>query len=278
VLRISRPRVPGRAEQVARADASEEGENRQPRRPSKAALAVKRGIDIALSLGLGLISLPLMLLIALAIRFDSRGPILFRATRVGRHGKRFPMLKFRTMVEDAHERLQELSHLNVAHGMVKIPDDPRVTKIGKLLRRYSLDELPQILNVIVGHMSLVGPRPHDDYELAQIGLEHDPRLLLRPGLTGLWQVSARSDPSLATRLRHDFRYVSSWSLFLDAKILAKTVPAVVLGKGGFVDDVSATPGFENHSASFHAALVEGSDILAEADALAGSVSARPRST
>jgi hypothetical protein len=130
--------------------------------------------------------------------------------------------------------LHEFAHLNVANGMVKIPDDPRVTRIGKWLRRFSLDELPQLYNVVLGHMSLVGPRPHDVHDLASTDLEHDPRLRMRPGLTGLWQVSARSDPNLESRVRLDLQYVNSWSLLLDAAILAKTIPVVLLGDGGKV--------------------------------------------
>jgi lipopolysaccharide/colanic/teichoic acid biosynthesis glycosyltransferase len=175
-----------------------------------------------------------MVAIAAAIYLDSPGPVLFRATRVGRHGRPFAMYKFRTMVKDAEERLQELAHLNLAQGMTKIPDDPRVTRMGKWLRRFSLDELPQIVNVLAGHMSLVGPRPHDKHELPPDGLELDPRLSVRPGLTGLWQVNARSDPSFTSRVQYDLLYVNGWSLVMDAKILAKTIPAVVLGKGGSV--------------------------------------------
>jgi lipopolysaccharide/colanic/teichoic acid biosynthesis glycosyltransferase len=145
------------------------------------------------------------------------------------------MYKFRTMVHGADERLHEFAHLNLASGMVKIPDDPRVTRTGKWLRRFSLDELPQIYNIIAGHMSLVGPRPHDVRDLPHEGLEHEPRLGMRPGLTGLWQVSARSDPNLESRVRFDLLYVNQWSLLLDARILVKTVPAVVLGAGGKVD-------------------------------------------
>jgi lipopolysaccharide/colanic/teichoic acid biosynthesis glycosyltransferase len=178
-----------------------------------------------------------MLAIAAAIYVDSPGPVLFRAKRVGRHGRPFAMYKFRTMIRDAEERLQDLAHLNLAEGMTKIPDDPRVTRMGKWLRRFSLDELPQLANIIVGQMSLVGPRPHDKHELPPSGLQEDPRLSVRPGLTGLWQISARSDPDLASRVRYDLHYVSQWSLLLDAKILAKTVPAVVLGRGGSVNRV-----------------------------------------
>jgi lipopolysaccharide/colanic/teichoic acid biosynthesis glycosyltransferase len=187
-----------------------------------------------MGVALGVLALPAMLLIAAAIRLDSPGPALFRPRRIGHRGRVFSMYKFRTMVHGAEERLHEFAHLNLANGMVKIPDDPRVTRIGKWLRRFSLDELPQVYNVVVGHMSLVGPRPHDVHELSSNDLEHDPRLRMRPGLTGLWQVSARSDPNLDSRVRFDLAYVSRWSLLLDAKILAKTIPVVVLGQGGKV--------------------------------------------
>jgi lipopolysaccharide/colanic/teichoic acid biosynthesis glycosyltransferase len=205
-------------------------------RGAEAALRVKRSLDITMGVAMGALALPAMLLIATAIRLDSPGPALFRARRIGRHGKPFSMYKFRTMVHGADERLHEFAHLNVANGMVKIPDDPRVTRIGKWLRRFSLDELPQIYNIVAGHMSLVGPRPHDLHDLPQEGLEHDPRMAMRPGLTGLWQVSARSDPNLESRIRWDLHYVNQWSLLLDAKILARTVPVVVLGTGGTVND------------------------------------------
>jgi len=207
-------------------------------RGAEAALRVKRTLDITMGIALGALTLPAMLLIAAAIRLDSPGPALFRAKRIGRHGKLFSMYKFRTMVQGAEERLHEFAHLNLASGMVKIPDDPRVTRTGKWLRRFSLDELPQVYNVILGHMSLVGPRPHDVHELPAKELDGDPRLSMRPGLTGLWQISARSDPSLARRIHLDMAYVSRWSLLMDAKILAKTIPVVVLGKGGRVDGVA----------------------------------------
>jgi lipopolysaccharide/colanic/teichoic acid biosynthesis glycosyltransferase len=208
-------------------------------RGSQIALGVKRLLDVTLGIAIGAVALPFMVTIALAIRLDSPGPALFRAKRVGRHGRHFPMYKFRTMVKDAEERLQELAHLNVAEGMTKIPNDPRVTRVGKWLRRFSLDELPQIYNVITGHMSLVGPRPHDTHELPPSELERDPRLSMRPGLTGLWQISARSDPSLASRIQFDRTYVTDWSLLMDAKIMARTIPVVVLGKGGSVQQPPA---------------------------------------
>lgn len=218
-----------------------------PTRGTVFALGVKRWLDVSLGIALAAVVLPLMVPIGLAIRIDSPGPALFRPTRIGKHGKPFAMFKFRTMVKGAEDRLQEFAHLNVADGMTKIPDDPRVTRIGKWLRRYSLDELPQILNIIAGHMSLVGPRPHDVHELPRTGLDKDPRLSVRPGLTGLWQVSARSDPNISSRVHHDLQYVNQWSLLLDAKILAKTVPVVVLGRGGRVDSgrVAASNGHLN---------------------------------
>src|SRR2546421_7626482 len=199
------------------------------------ALIIKRSLDIMLGIAIGVLALPVMLLIATAVRLDSPGPALFRAKRIGRNGALFSMYKFRTMVHGAEERLQELAHLNVANGMVKIPDDPRVTRIGKWLRRFSLNELPQVYNVLLGHMSLVGPRPHDLYDLNHLtstDWENDPRLRMKPGVTGLWQVSARSDPNFENRVRFDLHYVNNWSLLLDAKILAKTIPVVVLGEGG----------------------------------------------
>ena len=206
-------------------------------RATEAALGVKRSMDVLLGVAFGAVSFPLMLVIAAAIRLDSPGPALFRAKRIGRHGKPFSMYKFRTMVHGAEERLHEVAHLNVASGMVKIPDDPRVTRTGKWLRRFSLDELPQIYNIVAGHMSLVGPRPHDVHDLPEVDFAHEPRLEMRPGLTGLWQVSARSDPNLESRIRWDLEYINRWSLLLDAKILAKTVPVVVLAKGGLVSGV-----------------------------------------
>jgi lipopolysaccharide/colanic/teichoic acid biosynthesis glycosyltransferase len=239
--------------------ASADGRSRHnfvaPTRATVLALGVKRLLDVSLGIALIAVTLPLMVLLGLAICIDSPGPALFRPTRIGKHGKPFAMFKFRTMVHGAQERLHEFAHLNVADGMTKIPDDPRVTRIGKWLRRYSLDELPQILNIIAGHMSLVGPRPHDVHELPRTGLEKDPRLSVRPGLTGLWQVSARSDPNITSRVHHDLQYVNQWSLLLDAKIIAKTVPAVLLGKGGQVDEsrVAASNGHLNG----HAPLANG---------------------
>lgn len=240
--------------------ASEPTQKRE--RAQKVARGLKRWLDVSLGIAIGVVALPVMIVIAVAILVDSPGPVLFCPTRVGRRGRQFSMYKFRTMVKDAHERLDELAHLNVADGMVKIPDDPRVTRIGKWLRRFSLDELPQIYNIIAGHMSLVGPRPHDKHELPEHSLEHELRLSVRPGLTGLWQINARSDPSLASRVRYDLLYVSGWSLMLDATILARTVPVVIRGKGGSVDFADRTVSVPPHTVAepalangSHAALV-----------------------
>ena len=224
-------------------------------RSSVLALAFKRLLDLSVGVALATVTLPLMVAIGVAILVDSPGPVIFRPTRIGRHGHTFGMLKFRTMVKDAEHRLHEVAHLNVAEGMIKIPDDPRVTRVGKWLRRYSLDELPQIFNIVAGQMSLVGPRPHGVRELPSEGLEQDPRLSVRPGLTGLWQVTARSDPSLASRVHHDLQYVHRWSLLLDAKILARTVPAVLLGNGGRVDGSRAAA--SNGNGSGHAPSTNG---------------------
>jgi lipopolysaccharide/colanic/teichoic acid biosynthesis glycosyltransferase len=196
------------------------------------ALGAKRVVDLCLGITAGVLIVPVLLAIGAAIRLDSPGPALFRARRIGRNGRHFTMYKFRTMVDGAEHKLDELAHLNRATGMVKIPDDPRVTRIGMWLRRFSLDELPQVINIVAGDMSLVGPRPHDVTELDPDQVRVDPRFTMRPGLTGLWQVSARTDPDFAKRVHFDSRYVTDWSLLLDLKILAKTVPSILHGQGG----------------------------------------------
>jgi len=177
---------------------------------------------------------PLMLALALLIRLDSRGPALFRQTRVGRGGEEFCVYKFRSMHVDAEERLAALVGRNESDGVLfKMRDDPRVTRIGKLLRRYSLDELPQLLNVLRGNMALVGPRPPLPREVANYATDVHRRLLVKPGITGLWQVSGRSDLSWEQTVRLDLRYVENWTLALDALILVKTVRAVLSGGGAY---------------------------------------------
>ncbi len=177
---------------------------------------------------------PLLLGLALAVRLTSRGPILFRQTRVGRHGETFVMHKFRSMYVDAEARLTELREQNESDGLLfKMKDDPRVTPVGRWMRRLSLDELPQLIDVLIGRMSLVGPRPPLPSEVAQYPLDVRRRLIVKPGITGLWQVSGRSDLSWDESVRLDLYYVENWSLPLDLTILTKTVLAVVRGSGAY---------------------------------------------
>jgi exopolysaccharide biosynthesis polyprenyl glycosylphosphotransferase len=178
--------------------------------------------------------LPLLIAVSVGIVLDDRGPVFYRQRRVGRGGESFNMWKFRTMVKDADRRRSDLVECNDGAGpLFKMRKDPRVTRLGMLLRRYSLDELPQLFNVLAGRMSLVGPRPPLPEETATYGPDVRRRLLVKPGLTGLWQVSGRSDLSWAEAIRLDLRYVEDWSLALDAAILWKTLRAVVSGSGAY---------------------------------------------
>jgi len=180
-----------------------------------------------------LVVAPLMLVLAVMIKLDG-GPVLFRQTRVGRHGREFSMLKFRSMAVDAEQRLADLLAANEGAGpLFKIKNDPRVTRVGAFLRRYSLDELPQLVNVLAGAMSLVGPRPPLPAEVATYGRDAQRRLLVKPGLTGLWQISGRSDLSWDESVRLDLRYVENWNLALDALILWRTFGAVVGARGSY---------------------------------------------
>jgi exopolysaccharide biosynthesis polyprenyl glycosylphosphotransferase len=177
---------------------------------------------------------PVLLAIATAIRVGDRGPAMYRQRRIGRDGKPFTILKFRTMVVDADRHRADLLVVNEAAGpLFKVRRDPRVTPIGAVLRRFSIDELPQLINVLTGKMSLVGPRPPLPEEVAKYGPDMRRRLLVKPGLTGLWQVSGRSDLPWDEAVRLDLRYVEDWSLALDALILWKTVRAVVRGQGAY---------------------------------------------
>ncbi len=177
---------------------------------------------------------PVMLAIAAAIRLESPGPVLFRQTRIGANSRRFTMLKFRSMVTDAEDRKGELAHLNEGNDILfKVREDPRVTKVGSFIRRFSLDELPQLVNVVRGDMSLVGPRPPLPEEVAVYTDDATRRLRVRPGMTGLWQVSGRSDLSWEESLLLDLRYVDNWSLMLDVTILWRTARAVVRGTGAY---------------------------------------------
>jgi exopolysaccharide biosynthesis polyprenyl glycosylphosphotransferase len=177
---------------------------------------------------------PVLLALALAVRGNSAGPVLFRQVRVGKDGREFMMYKFRTMYTDAESRLGELRHLNEGDGVLfKMREDPRVTRVGRWLRRFSLDELPQLLNVARGTMSLVGPRPPLPDEVAVYPDDLRRRLAVKPGMTGLWQVSGRSDLSWEDAVRLDLRYVENWSLSLDLVILLRTLSAVTRGAGAY---------------------------------------------
>jgi lipopolysaccharide/colanic/teichoic acid biosynthesis glycosyltransferase len=172
--------------------------------------------------------------LAAAVRLTTRGPAFFAQTRVGKDGREFTLYKLRTMYIDAEDRLDELNSLNENDGLLfKIRNDPRVTPLGRWLRRFSLDELPQLLNVVLGQMSMVGPRPPLPSEVAQYHSDVFRRLAVKPGLTGLWQVSGRSDLSWEDTVRLDLRYVENWSLTFDLVIMLRTVTAIVRSSGAY---------------------------------------------
>ena len=199
--------------------------------------ATKRMFDVAAALtGLVLLA-PLFVVVAVWIRLDSPGPVFFRQERMGAGGRRFEILKFRSMYIDADERKGDVEHLNkhTEQGprMFKIPDDPRITPVGRFLRKFSLDELPQLINVLRGEMSLVGPRPlilDEDRHIVGHGRR---RLNLTPGITGLWQVLGRSDIPFSEMVTLDYLYVNNWSLWGDVKLLARTLPVVARKRGAY---------------------------------------------
>ena len=196
--------------------------------------ATKRALDLTLALAGIVFTLPFLVLITILIRIDSPGPIFFRQERLGRNAQPFSMLKFRTMRVTSDELPAQLRRRNESTGpLFKIRRDPRITRVGRLLRRTSLDELPQLLNVLAGQMSLVGPRPPLPREL--VGYDGVQRLRLRvlPGLTGLWQISGRSDLPFEEMVRLDLRYIEERSLWLDFVILARTLPCVLTGRGAY---------------------------------------------
>jgi exopolysaccharide biosynthesis polyprenyl glycosylphosphotransferase len=202
--------------------------------PAASVSWIKRVVDLAAtSVGLLLIS-PVLLAVAIAIKLDSPGPVFYRQIRVGKNGRHFGMYKFRSMIVNADHRLSELREKNEASGpLFKMKDDPRVTRVGKFIRRWSLDELPQLFNVMRGDMSLVGPRPPipaevQEYEEWQLG-----RLRAVPGLTGLWQVSGRSEVPFHDMVRLDLHYIRNWSIGLDIEILLRTIPAVLTNRGAY---------------------------------------------
>jgi exopolysaccharide biosynthesis polyprenyl glycosylphosphotransferase len=177
---------------------------------------------------------PVLLGLALAVRLDSRGPAFFLQTRVGRNGRTFRMVKFRSMHVNADQMLADLQSDNEGAGpLFKMKEDPRITRVGSLLRRTSLDELPQLFNVLTGSMSLVGPRPPLPAEVAQYGDDVHRRLLVKPGMTGLWQVSGRSDLDWEESVRLDLYYVENWSFFMDISIISQTFRAVLAARGAY---------------------------------------------
>jgi exopolysaccharide biosynthesis polyprenyl glycosylphosphotransferase len=195
---------------------------------------VKRSFDIVVAAFLLLSLGPVMLVAAAAIKLTSRGPVMYRSIRPGIAGRPFPCLKFRTMYADAETRQADLEEQNEKHGPIfKIRRDPRVTPVGRFLRRWSIDELPQLFNVLRGEMSLVGPRPLPQRDYDQLEDWHRKRNLVMPGITGLWQVSGRSELDFDELVRLDFLYLERWSVFLDLSILLKTVPAVIRAKGAW---------------------------------------------
>ncbi|HEY3707004.1 MAG TPA: sugar transferase [Terracidiphilus sp.] len=196
------------------------------------ALMLKRGLDVILSSMVLLALSPVLLTIAVLIKFGSPGPIFYRSDRIGKKGRVFKCIKFRTMVADADRQRAEIMHLNERDGVLfKVTNDPRITHLGRILRKYSLDELPQFLNVLKGDMSIVGPRPPIGSEVRQYKLDHLRRLDVMPGITGLWQVYARQDPSFDSYISLDLAYVENWNIWLDLKIILRTITVVFAGTG-----------------------------------------------
>jgi exopolysaccharide biosynthesis polyprenyl glycosylphosphotransferase len=197
----------------------------------EALLLVKRFIDIALATTAIVLLSPLLLIAVVLIKLTSPGPVIFRQIRCGLNGRTFTCYKFRSMVQDAEDRLHQVMHLNSRDIVTKIPNDPRLTAVGKWLRKFSIDELPQLFNVLKGDMSLVGPRPAIPTEVAQYKRWQRRRLRMRPGLTCLWALSGRDKVDFESWMRLDLQYIDNWSLSLDAKIILLTIPQVVSGRG-----------------------------------------------
>jgi len=198
----------------------------------EAGLVIKRLIDIVGAVAGLVILSPVLLVAALAIRLRDGSPILFRQTRIGLHGRPFTIVKFRSMQPDAEARLHEVAHLNERSGAAfKATDDPRLSRVGRTLRRTSIDELPQLWNVLRGEMSLVGPRPPLPSEVVQYDIWHRRRLSMKPGITGLWQVQSRSEASFDRWVELDLSYIDRWTLWLDLSILLRTMPSVLLARG-----------------------------------------------
>jgi exopolysaccharide biosynthesis polyprenyl glycosylphosphotransferase len=203
----------------------------RPPRLGRSSRLIKRSMDLA-GAAIGLLVLaPFGLLVATLIKLDTPGPVFFRQPRIGKDGETFQMLKFRTMVDGAHAQREALAHLNETHGLFKIANDPRVTRVGRLLRRTSLDELPQLINVLRGEMSLVGPRPLIPDEDALSEGRHRDRQNLTPGITGMWQVLGPARPPLAEMAKADYLYATNWSIWNDTKILLRTLMHVAARRG-----------------------------------------------
>ncbi|MGA2349507.1 MAG: sugar transferase [Terracidiphilus sp.] len=196
------------------------------------ALVLKRLLDMVISTLILIVISPVLLALALAIKFDSRGPVFYFSERIGKKGRVFRCIKFRTMVRDAEKRRADVMHMNERDGVLfKVTNDPRVTRVGRILRKYSLDELPQFFNVLHGDMSIVGPRPPIASEVREYKLSHLRRLDVTPGITGLWQVQARQDPSFDSYISLDVTYIENWSVWLDIKIILRTIGVVLAGTG-----------------------------------------------
>jgi exopolysaccharide biosynthesis polyprenyl glycosylphosphotransferase len=195
--------------------------------------ALKRGCDILISLFFLIVLSPLFLVIALLVKMEDSGPVFFSQTRVGQFGKEFKMFKIRSMCLNAEERLKQLLKMNHHKEGVtfKIKDDPRITRVGRWLRKFSFDELPQLYNVLLGDMSLVGPRPPVPREVSKYSPAHRRRLAIRPGITCLWQISGRSEIDFSGQVQLDVDYIEGQSFWTDLGILARTIPAVLSGKG-----------------------------------------------
>jgi exopolysaccharide biosynthesis polyprenyl glycosylphosphotransferase len=205
-------------------------------RLSRSVRVLKRAVDIVVASAGLLVLSPLLAVVAIAIRVDSPGPIFFRQRRHGRGGSEFKIVKFRTMVADAEAQRLAMSHMNEMEGagpLFKMANDPRITKVGAFLRKTSLDELPQLWNVLRGEMSLVGPRPFVVHESEQITGWAGRRLDTTPGITGLWQVLGRNDIPFDEMVKLDYVYVTNWSLWWDIKILVQTLPTVLKRQGAY---------------------------------------------
>jgi exopolysaccharide biosynthesis polyprenyl glycosylphosphotransferase len=206
----------------------------RPPRVLEAAGLSKRVLDIVASLAAIVLLAPIGILIAMLIKLEDGGPVFFSQTRVGRQGRPFQMLKFRSMVPDAECALRSVRELNHCDAVrFKVKDDPRVTRVGRVLRRYSLDELPQFIQALSGKMSIVGPRPALPAEIPEYEPDDHRRLMVRPGITGLWQVSGRSDLCWKESVRLDLYYVDNWSMTMDLRILVSTVKAVFSSQGAY---------------------------------------------